>query len=51
MGVDDLGIEDESEHSTEDDIPEDEEETTRMEELNKEFPPGCEARERQILIS
>ena len=50
MGVDDLGLEDEIEPSVDDDIPEDEEETARMEELNKDLPPGYEAGEPQILI-
>jgi len=50
MGVDDLGLEDEIEPSVDDDIPEDEEETARMEELNKDLPPGYEAGEPQVLI-
>ena len=50
MGVDDLGLEDEIEPSLEDDIPEDEEHTGRIEELNKDLSPGYEAREQKILI-
>ena len=51
MGVDGLGLEYEIEPSVEDDIPEDGEETTRMEELNKYSPPSYEAKEPCILIS
>ena len=48
--VDYLGLDDEIESSVEDDIHEDKEETARMEELNKDLPPGYEAREPYILI-
>ena len=41
--VDYLGLDDEIESSVEDDIHEDKEETARMEELNKDLPPGYEA--------
>jgi len=50
MGVDDLSLIDEIHPAEDDEIPEDEEETARMEELNKDLPPGYEAGEPQILI-
>merc|ERR1719410_1644371 len=50
LEIDDLGLEPEIHPSEDDDIPEDEEEVKRMEELNKDLPPGYTAGEPQILI-
>ena len=45
-----MELEEEISPSEDDDIPEDEEKKARMEELNKDLPPGYEAGELQILI-
>merc|ERR1719296_700920 len=50
LDVDDVELEEEISPSEDDDIPEDEKEKARMEELNKDLPPGYEAGEPQVLI-
>jgi len=50
LELDDIGLVEEIHPSEDDDIPEDEEEVKRMEELNKDLPPGYTAGEPQILI-
>ena len=50
LEVDDVGLEEEIHPDEDDDIPEDEEEKARMDELNKDLPPGYTAGEPQVLI-